>query len=162
MNGIYQIASELLSPIKEKIIRRLDIDDQSKKYSFLQITVTFLLINFSWVFFRAESLSDTLNILRQMFSVFNPWIFFDQSMYTMGLNQEEFLVAVNALVILIIVDLAHYKGFSFCKWIGKQGLWIRWSIYYLTIFIILRWGVYGMEYQQSQFIYSNFPHRLVC
>lgn len=58
-------------------------------YRLFQRLMTFALICLTWVFFRAESLEAAMIVLRQMFSVHNPWIFFDETLYTLGLSRLE-------------------------------------------------------------------------
>ena len=58
--------------------------------------------------------------------------------------------------ILAAADICRYLNFSVTKWIGKQGVWLRWLICYAAIFGILIFGVYGPGYDASQFIYFQF------
>lgn len=156
LNGVYQIVGELIKPIKMKVLEKAQIDIGSKEYQIVQIASTFFLIDFSWIFFRSQSCGDALKIIRQMFRIFNPWIFFDGSIYTLGLNAEEFLIAVLAILILLSVSVLHSKGVHLRRWVGNQKLFVRWTIYYGAIFMILIWGIYGQGYEQTQFIYFQF------
>lgn len=156
INGIYQVLGEILDPVRKKVIKKLHINVTSKKHKLLKICITFSLISFSWIFFRAQSISEAVIIIKRMLTIFNPWIFLDMSIFELGLNIEEFLIAVIAIMILVIVSILHYKELALRQWIKQQTIGIRWIIYYTSIFIILLWGIYGVDYQQSQFIYFQF------
>lgn len=156
INGIYQVLGEILDPVRKKVIKKLHISVTSKKHKLLKICITFSLISFSWIFFRAQSISEAVIIIKRMLTIFNPWIFLDMSIFELGLNIEEFLIAVIAIMILVIVSILHYKELALRQWIKQQAIGIRWIIYYTSIFIILLWGIYGVDYQQSQFIYFQF------
>lgn len=156
VNGAYQVLSEILDPIRKNIIKRLHVNIKCKKYKILRICITFSLISFSWIFFRAQSIREATIIIKRMFTIFNPWIFFDLSIFELGLNTEEFLIALISITVLFIVSIMHYKELALRQWVRQQTIGIRWLIYYTAIFIILLWGIYGMDYQQSQFIYFQF------
>jgi hypothetical protein len=60
------------------------------------------------------------------------------------------------MLILLVVDLCKYNGIQLIDWITKQGIWLRWVIYFTAIFGVLIFGVYGPGYDASQFIYFQF------
>lgn len=77
--------------------------------------MTFALICLTWVFFRAESLEAAMIVLRQMFSVHNPWIFFDETLYTLGLSRLELGLLVASAAVVLAVDVAHEHGVTLRK-----------------------------------------------
>lgn len=79
-------------------------------YRLFQRLMTFALICLTWVFFRAESLEAAMIVLRQMFSVHNPWIFFDETLYTLGLSRLELGLLVASAAVVLAVDVAHEHG----------------------------------------------------
>lgn len=159
LNGFFQVCGRTWSTWWQSIKARLHIRD-AKADSFsrkaLKILVTFVLINLTWVFFRADSARQALDIFRQMFSCNNPWIFFDGSLYKMGLIQSEFWTLMTGIGVLLFVDLAHERGISLREKLYPQELWFRWVIYLLAIFSIVIFGVYGTKYDASAFIYFQF------
>ena len=74
----------------------------------------------------------------------------------MGLTVQTRNVIVISMGVLAVADICRYLNFSVIKWITKQGVWLRWLIYYAAIFGILIFGVYGPGYDASQFIYFQF------
>jgi len=117
--------------------------------------ITFVLINITWVFFRADNISIAISMLQQMVTVFNPWVLFDGTLFKLGIDSKDFMVALISIAILWIVDYAHTKG-SVREWISKQNLVFRWGLYYVVIFSILIFGIYGPGYDAAAFIYFQF------
>ena len=77
-----------------------------------QVLTTFVLIDLSWIFFRANSLGDAMHLLSSLFRGWNTNIFFDGSLLKLGLDQTEWLVLLGALLILLAVSLMQEKGVS--------------------------------------------------
>ncbi len=154
LHGIFQVIENLIKPYKQKFIEKHKIDTTRFSYRFGQIFITFFLVNFAWIFFRANSIHDIKIIFKNMF-VNNPWIFIDGSMYNLGLPQIELTLSIVCIIILIIVDYLKTK-FDLLDKLSKQSFWFRWAFYILAVLFILLFGVYGSGYSAQQFIYSQF------
>lgn len=155
LNGIYQVIGDLTKPYRKKVIEMLKINTQCFSYQMFQVVITFILVDFSWIFFRADGFKAAVQMIGQMFSVFNPWILFDGTLFTLGMDGKDFVVAVIAIVILWFMDYCRTKG-SVRRWIGQQNLVFRWGLYYAAIFSILIFGIYGPGYDAVAFIYFQF------
>lgn len=75
LNGFYQVAESVTKPLRDKITEALKIDRNQFSHRLLSGIITFVLIDFAWLFFRADGLVTGLNMLHRMFLTFNPWIF---------------------------------------------------------------------------------------
>ncbi|MEG2931259.1 MAG: MBOAT family protein, partial [Ruthenibacterium sp.] len=100
--------------------------------------------------------SAALGMLRNLFSQWNVWIFTDGSLYTLGLDAKDFWLAALAIVIMLCVDLCREHGVGLYARLQRQNIVVRWAVYYAAIFCILIFGVYGIGYDASQFIYFQF------
>lgn len=157
LHGIYQIIGDVLRPVKEKLNQKLAVKTESFSYKFGQIAITYILVSFTWLFFRAESVTAAFDMIRSMFVKFNPWVLFDQSLYTLGLNVTEVHILLVALVILILVDgVRFFKAQTIEKFLNEQCLYFRWGIIFFLIFYIFIFGSYGIGYSAQQFIYFQF------
>lgn len=154
LHGAFQVIENLLNPLKENIIRRFKINTNSFSYKFGQILFTFLLVNFAWIFFRANSIHDIKIIFKNMF-VNNPWVFTDGSLFNLGLNPSEFILSIISIIILIVIDYLKTK-YDLLDELSKQNIVFRWCIYIIAVLSILLFGVYGSGYSAQQFIYSQF------
>lgn len=149
IHAIYQI----LGDIKDNII--LKHNNKSNEMSIItkirKIICTFLIVDFAWIFFAANSLSHAINIIKQMFT----------SLYTskineLGLNTGNFVVLGIALIILIIVDIIKNKNISILSWYNKRNIVVKESLILAIVWIIIMFGIYGPSYDTSTFIYFQF------
>ncbi len=156
LNGLYQVIGAETKKFREKCKRIFHIRSNTSSGKLLSMMITFLLVDFSWIFFRAATLGDAITVLKQLFSSFNPWVLFDGTLYTLGLSQIDFWVGVLAILVILIVDVLHERKVHIRKWILEQNLVFRWVIYFVTLFTILIFGFYGPNYDAAQFIYFQF------
>ena len=108
LHGVYQVIGQSSNTIKNNIIRKFNIKTDVFSYKLGQIIITFILVDFAWIFFRANSLQDIKIIFEHIF-LFNPWILTDGSLYNLGLNSKEFLSGVIGIVIILIINTLETK-----------------------------------------------------
>ena len=156
LNGLFQILGELLRPARERAKALLRLDGDAASGRILSVLITFLLVDFTWIFFRADSLAAALGILRRLFSGARLSALFDGGLYAMGLSRLDFTIALLCIALLLAVDLLHGRGVEIRSWILRQHLWFRWTVYLLAVFAVLIFGFYGPNYDAAQFIYFQF------
>ncbi|MBQ7765273.1 MAG: MBOAT family protein [Lachnospiraceae bacterium] len=157
LHGVYQIAGDVLSPVRSKVIKWLRVDTSAFSYKFGQMAITFALTTFAWIFFRAGSIDQAIYYIQRLFTKWNPWVLFDQSLYNIGLDVIEMNVLMIALLCLVIVDLLKYKkDISVAGFLMKQNLWFRWAVLLFFILAVLVYGKYGINFDSSKFIYFDF------
>ncbi len=156
LNGIYQVIGEVTKPYRDKVKQLLKINTQNSVYRVFQLGITFVLINITWVFFRASSFTVAMQMLGKIITTSKLSILFDGTLFTLGLDQKDFAVALIAIGILWIVDLCHSKKISLREWISKKNIVCRWICYYAAIFVVLIFGIYGPGYDAAAFIYFQF------
>lgn len=156
LNGAYQVIGEWMKPVKRRLCTLFCVDVTAASHRILRKITTFLLIDFSWIFFRATT-AQSFEIVKRIFHLTEgTWFTWGDNLSVMGLNASTRNVFAVSLAILAAADLLRYQGICVTKWITKQGIWLRWLIYYAAIFGILIFGVYGPGYDASQFIYFQF------
>lgn len=156
LNGAFQVIGAVLKPVRDKVVFLLHIDRESLGHKAYKILTTFLLIDFTWIFFRANGARNALQIMKRMFSEWNPWVLFDGSLYELGLDAKDFGVLLFALLIILVVGLCKFRGIRIREIVEKQWLPIRWICYLVAIFFVLIYGVYGPAYDAGAFIYFQF------
>ncbi|MCM1243443.1 MAG: MBOAT family protein [Roseburia sp.] len=156
MHGAYQIAGGLLNGFKEKAYAGLKIRPDSKGKRLLEQAGTFLLVNFAWILFRADTLRTGISMIKHMFSEFNPWIFFNDRIFTLGLEWKEMLALFLALTLLYAVEKKQENGISVSECVLHQRLVVRWLICMAGICAIVIFGTYGVGFQAQNFIYGGF------
>lgn len=122
----------------------------------LHTIVTFALVTFAWLFFRAGGMKAALAILKNTFSVNNWFILFDGSLYKLGTAKNYMNALSFSILILFISDYHKYHGKDVAEMLLSQGWCFRVICYMLLIFTILLYGCYGEMYDIQQFIYFQF------
>lgn len=159
LNGCFQIIERSLKNLPRRLQHLIHVEDchrRSFSRRFLKTVTTFFLINLTWVFFRAETVADAMDILHRIFSVNNLWIFTDGTLFRLGLDAIEFCTLIAAIAVLFVVDLSHEKGLKLRETLYKQELWFRWLVYFAALFAVLILGIYGEQYNASAFVYFQF------
>lgn len=155
LHGLYQIMGDCTKPFRQKFKEILHVNTGCFSYRLLQVLVTFCMVDFAWIFFRAPGTKTALKIIQGMFSVFNPWIFFDGSLYSLGLEQKEFWLMILFIAILLLVDFLRQNGGIYTR-LSKQNTFFRWLVYYAIIVAVLLFGIYGPAYVATPFLYFQF------
>ncbi len=96
-----------------------------------------------------------LSMLYGMFTVWNPWIFFDDSLLRLGLSWKEWGILLLSIYVLWQADI-HQEKLCIRDKILEQPLVIRWGIYLGAIAVIWVFGTYGFGFDAKAFIYGGF------
>lgn len=155
-NGLFQIIGSMLRPLRKKIAKFLRVKEESVGHRIFKTFLTFTLVDFTWIFFRAESIHDALHMVKSILTVYNPWIFLDDSIYELGLSQKQFHVLIFSVVILLIVDWLKYKKVNILDKLLEQNIWYRWPVYITGILFVLIFGIWGNSYDTQAFVYFQF------
>jgi Predicted membrane protein involved in D-alanine export len=156
LNGTYQIIGFISRPGREWVGKKFGSRQNSGGHKILSCMFTFLLVDFSWLFFRAGSLGQAFAALKSIFSVYNPWILFDGSLYGLGIERNSFIVMLFAILVLLAVDYLHYHNIHVLTLLAKQELWCRALLTATLFYAVIMLGVYGVDYDVSTFIYFAF------
>ncbi len=152
---VYILLEDLLTPISEKLNKKLGINTDTFGYRLYQMVRTFLLFSLAMVFFRADSVSNAIEIFKNMF-VWNPWVLLDNaSLYNAGLDLLDFRILIISLVVLFIVDYLKRK-MNVREKLFSQNIVFRWLLIYALLFSIIIFGCYGPGYDAADFIYRGF------
>lgn len=122
----------------------------------IKTAVTFILVDFAWLFFRANSVGAAFSLIRKMLTDFNLLSILNREMaISMGMEIADIAVLVFALFVLVVVDLTGDK-LRYREKICRLPLPLRWLVLYAAIFIVLIFGYYGPGFSAGQFIYAQF------
>lgn len=113
----------------------------------LKIVITFLIVNFAWIFFRMPTLSDAVRVIARIFDTSLPMTIFIGNDGKTGL-----VLYVLGISMLFIKDFMDEYYPNRLLLFDNQKRFIRWCSYIVVLTIILLAGVFGAD----QFIYANF------
>ena len=154
LHGLFIVLSRITKNFREKLRKRSPLP--FALHVAFRLLVTFTLVNFAWLFFRAESLNQAFLMLGNIFRSWNPQILFDGSLAHLGLSSKSLFIGLIAVAILLIADCIKWRGTTVRSIIYRRPIWFRWLFYLIAIFTILVFGVWGPTYNQSNFIYFQF------
>lgn len=157
LHGGYQIVGNLLEPLRKKIIKATNMNIDCFSYRFGRGIITFILVCFAWIFFRAETITDAWNIIVRMVTNIDLWSIFNGSIYDLGLARQEFNILIISMAILFIVDFVKYSSHkNLDEALFDQNLWFRWTVLIGLIMWIIIFGMYGPSFDAQAFIYFQF------
>lgn len=157
LHGIYQVCGDLTRRIRQQAEEKLKLNKEVASYKIGKILVTFVLVDFAWIFFRAGSLTIALDYIRRMFRGFLPENFSADSILSIGFDNYDWWILVVSLLIVLFVSILRYvTGNRIEKILIKQNLWFRWIVILILLFMIIIFGIYGPDYTSSEFIYFQF------
>lgn len=154
LHGIYHIAGSILKPIKKGLTERLKIRTDAFVYKLGQMLTTFILVDFAWIFFKADSFTGALKLIKNMFYL-NPGIFIDGSIFKLGLDRNNLLLALAGIGTVLAVNLLQ-RNHSLRSELSRGNIAVRWGVYLTAVLCILIFGIYGPGYNPQQFIYLKF------
>jgi len=142
LNGAYLI----VALVRDRLLKRFNLKTQilpAGVSKLVNIGVTFVLVCFSWIFFRANSLSDAMLIAKRVVNLDGP--LFNNSMPSMTFS-------LFGLLILFAVEFKHeYIPGKFSLFNNPNPV-VRYSTYLALVLLILLIGVFD----GGQFIYFQF------
>ncbi len=167
--GIIIIISELCQPLFAKLTGLLRINTEAFSYTLFKRIRTFFIFIFGLSFFRAETLKYGFKMWKNAFSLFNPWILFDRSLYNLGINEKEFHILLFSMLILLVVSMIEAKAGGVKEsgdgvaqmdgarsFLSKQNFLFRLILFLVLFIMTVCWGYYGSSYDASDFIYGRF------
>lgn len=116
--------------------------------------LTYIVVSWLWVFFRADNVSHAWNIMRNI--IINPKGMEFSGVLVQGLNVANLILLVIAMVVMIIIDVNSSRDVKVVDKIFEMKLPIRWIVLYALIIGIIVFGVYGPGYDATRFIYDKF------
>lgn len=154
LHGIFQLIDLQTRKFRLKFNSYFKIDTTKFDVQIFKTIWTFVLVCFAWIFFRAESFDKAIDIISYS-AYFNPWVFFDGSLYNLGLDSKGFNLSF-ILIGLLLIFWKLEQRFSIRRAITNQHFAFRQLIYLGFVATIVVFGFYGAAYDSSQFIYFQF------
>jgi D-alanyl-lipoteichoic acid acyltransferase DltB (MBOAT superfamily) len=174
LHGLCQIIGRSTAPFRDALGRRIGLGEESPARKMIQVCVTFLLVCFAWIFFRADTTGDALLVTAKMMAIpaelagclrglsrlgvvatirgaFQLGMGTDVASPIVGFGLSQFGLSLLCIAVLLISDMWTRKKPGTEKIVGKP-LVLRWAGYYALVFgIILSW-----THNSVQFIYFTF------
>jgi D-alanyl-lipoteichoic acid acyltransferase DltB (MBOAT superfamily) len=149
LNGIYLIIEDVFGINKGK---------RSRIKNICGLLYTYLLVNLSWIFFRARSFNDIGIILEKIVSIpLEAADIINHKFILSGgisIGKWDFAFCMVGIMSIFFLSIYEKRNGDICLTINKVPSVIRWIGYFLLIFVALCFGKFGD--QSSQFVYFRF------
>lgn len=146
------MVEQIIKPTAEKIYRRWNIKVDTKTFRISRILRTYLLFSIGMVFFRAESFTGAVVLLKASVSGCGMNILFDGSLYNLGLNMINRIILAVSLFALYKVDSCRYQGDCVREKLHSENAVGRWICYWgMILFLIL-----SANLSTQEFLYAAF------
>ena len=155
LHWFYIVSGELLTPFFDRCMEKCHINPKSRWVDAFRILRTFFLVNIGFVFFRADSVSAALCILKESIVLWRAEGLLDGAFSVLGMDLIEWTIGVVSLLLLFMVSLLQQKE-DVRERIEKRKLPVRFAIWYALLFYTILLGYYGPEYSAAEFIYQGF------
>ncbi|MCR5420637.1 MAG: MBOAT family protein [Lachnospiraceae bacterium] len=170
LHGLYHIIEAGIGRIKEGFVSVLreqgiikneaGVNREGNKRTFsrhlFNMVVTFIMVDYAWLFFRAEGLGMALKMTKKIFTDFRLYTVMGDWIYGLGLPELCVRSILAYVIILFAVDVVHENGISIIKLLDKQGLIFRWLCYVFIVLFIVLIAVQNMGQGSADFIYFKF------
>ncbi|OGX53748.1 MAG: alginate O-acetyltransferase [Omnitrophica WOR_2 bacterium RIFOXYA12_FULL_38_10] len=152
LHALYYIFSKLTRNLRSLIVKIVKLNKFPVIHSFLQTVFTFILVCFSWIFFRANSLKDAIYIYSHLF--FN-WNKSSVVLSFMAGKTTEYypnvIPSIYLIMFFVVVQYFQKHDWFKCSYFERY-IALRWSIYLLLCLVIMNYGVVKI----IPFIYFQF------
>ena len=152
LHGFYQIISGLFGRRKSennnKVIRVI-------KRS-LRCIITFVLVDFAWLFFRAGYLCDGFEILRKIVFELHFLSTITTRLFLTGYGMSRLIFTMGELFIVFIVDVLVENKVDLYGLLNKQKKPVRWCIYLVLAWVLIFGILYDYGLDSGAFLYTRF------
>jgi len=146
LNGVYLLTGIATKKARANLVSQLGVGAHSAIHKTFQIVFTFALVCFAWIFFRSNTLSDAMYVIKHIATDVPS-----SRHFLVGTGRREFAMLVLSIFTMEIVQFTQRRK-DILSLLASQPPWVRWAIYYSLIFAILLFGQFG----KKQFIYFQF------
>lgn len=151
IHGLYQVVGQLTIRWRNTALERIGLSRTALPVVWVRRLITFVLVTFAWLFFRANSMSDALVLLRTLFTFGGAGL--SETLSAMGLTGVSLALAVLSVLTLLMIDrLLTYDDAPD----GSDVLIGRMSYVYFIWIILFVWAVLLSHDMTSTFIYFQF------
>ena len=150
------LGGSLIAPVVKSFNHKLHINPGCFPYRVFQIIRTAVLVVIGELFFRADGLTNGLNMFRGIFSSFSVSLLSNDLLEKCLLDHQDFIMIGITLIIVFAVSVLNEKHISVRDTLAQRHAAIRWAVLYALILYIVIFGAYGYGYIPVDPLYAQF------
>lgn len=156
LHGLFQIIGIFTLKYRNKAWEKLKVNPNGKIVNVVRIIITFLLVDFCWIFFRTNNISDAGIAINKIFTNWQlSQEYFNNTIEILGFTWKYFVYIIFAISTLPLLEKLKYVQIKPSKIFSTSG--IRYASYFITtIAIICAWIYLQASNVGSSFIYFQF------
>ncbi len=151
LHALYFLLTRWLAEPATALRETMGLRSDSWAIVAFQVTVTFSLVTFAWIFFRANSVDDAFYIINNILVGWPGFSLEALSSIIQRLNMTYVMISFSTAALLIVVEYIQQKDMG-AEWFQRKPAAFRWVSYYTLAGLILVLGDFG----RSKFIYFQF------
>lgn len=171
LHGFYLVAGNITSGMRKKFVWLIGLDKLPLLHKLIKVTVTFVLVCFAWIFFRASSIADAIYIVNHipqgltdsLRTIACSVIHFRSTGQVIAAvetvlasfiaiqSKITFRVAMLSILAMEVLQLVQRKE-SIRERLSKRPAMVRWAAYFSLITGTLLFGYFSNQ----NFIYFQF------
>lgn len=146
IHGLLQILETFLYPKKKP-------GEPARKRHWWQLPITFCLVCFAWIFFRANSMQDALWIISRLFwDIGRPLNYLKTAVICLDLSYVSMAGMTLSAAVLLLYDAVSLK-WDVIDLISRRRAFVRWPVYILLLLVTALFSYKGIA---TEFIYFQF------
>ena len=151
LNGFYLLFSIWTTGLRERVARSLNLDKMPGLHKLIKISITFTLVCFAWIFFRANNLSEAYYIVTHLFSGLLNGAILEFVISGFGFGIRGFLIALAAIGLMEAIQLVQQQTNVRAMLMARPAA-VKLAVYLGLIVCIIMLG----KFSANQFIYFQF------
>lgn len=155
-NGLIIGISGLLMSNYRSWRKKFRIDEKNTFWRIFQIFRTFLLVNISWYFDRADTVPQALTMMKNTLVNFHISDLWNGTLLLneVVLVKVHFIIVIFGCIILFVVSFLQEKGMNIREFILKRNTAFRFALYFVMLYLIPALG--QSPSIAGGFIYAQF------
>jgi D-alanyl-lipoteichoic acid acyltransferase DltB (MBOAT superfamily) len=155
LHGFYMLFGDWTKNIRQKLVSISGLEKFPSALKYLRLIITFSLVCFAWIFFRAKNITDAFYIAKHLFLDTGRIIAYlnckmmRETFYSW--HSPEAIISILAIGFMEIIHIIQ-RHHSIRQMLSERPIWFRWGTYLFLVLSILNFGVV----EKVPFIYFQF------
>lgn len=150
LNGAYIVIGQITLPYRDRLAAKINYS--GKLRTFFKRLGVYILYAFTFIFFANDSVTSAWMVIKGIGLRLSLSVSGITEIFSLGLGTFNLLLTTVLAVFVLIVDgRCHKEDCDFAKLMVKTPTWLRWTIYYAILILIL----FSANLSGKEFIYSK-------